>query len=123
MALAKIVFLPFGYLMDKWRWDVFSGNIPEKDWNCAWWKYRYELQGIKPPVQRSEDDFDPASKYHIPANVPYIRYFVSFVVQFQFHKALCIKAGQYDPSDPNKPFHKCDIYQSTEAGKALKDML
>ncbi|KAK3853728.1 hypothetical protein Pcinc_039742 [Petrolisthes cinctipes] len=123
MALDKITFLPFGYLMDNWRWDVFSGKTPEKDWNCAWWNLRYNIQGIKPPVQRSEFDFDPGAKYHIPANVPYIRYFVSYVVQFQFHKALCMKAGQYDPQDPSKPLHKCDIYQSTEAGNALGDLL
>ncbi|XP_064087199.1 angiotensin-converting enzyme-like [Macrobrachium nipponense] len=123
MALDKITFLPFGYLMDLWRWDVFSGKTPEENWNCAWWDLRYKLQGLKPPVIRSEYDFDPGAKYHIPANVPYIRYFVSFVVQFQFHKALCMKAGEYDPLDPSKPLHKCDIYQSTEAGNALGDML
>lgn len=123
MAMDKIVFLPFGYLMDMWRWDVFSGRTPPKDWNCAWWKLRYELQGIKPPVMRSEYDFDPGAKYHIGANVPYVRYFVSFVIQFQFHKALCLKAGQYDPQDPTKPLHKCDIYRSTVAGNALGDML
>ncbi|XP_076067061.1 angiotensin-converting enzyme-like isoform X1 [Oratosquilla oratoria] len=123
IALDKIVFLPFGYLMDLWRWDVFSGKTNEKDWNCAWWKLREDLQGIRPPSTRSETDFDPGAKYHIPANVPYIRYFVSFVIQFQFHKSLCLKAGQYDPNDPTKPLHKCDIYQSTEAGNALGEML
>ncbi|XP_045116015.1 angiotensin-converting enzyme-like isoform X1 [Portunus trituberculatus] len=123
MALDKITFLPFGYLMDLWRWDVFSGRVPYSDWNCFWWQLRYELQGIKPPVMRSEYDFDPGAKYHIGANVPYIRYFVSFVVQFQFHKALCLKAGEYDPQNASKPLHKCDIYHSTEAGNALGDML
>ncbi|XP_076067701.1 angiotensin-converting enzyme-like [Oratosquilla oratoria] len=123
MALDKIVFLPFGYLMDLWRWDVFSGKTKEKDWNCAWWKLREDLQGIRPPSVRTEADFDPGSKFHIPANYPYVRYFVSFVIQFQFHKSLCLKAGQYDPNDPTKPLHKCDIYQSTEAGNALGDML
>ncbi|XP_068242902.1 angiotensin-converting enzyme-like [Palaemon carinicauda] len=123
MALDKITFLPFGYLMDLWRWDVFSGNTSEAYWNCAWWDLRFKLQGIKPPNIRSEYDFDPGAKYHIPANVPYIRYFVSFIVQFQFHKTLCMKAGEYDPLDPSKPLHKCDIYQSVEAGNALGDML
>lgn len=123
MALDKIVFLPFGYLMDKWRWDVFSGETEMKDRNCHWWDLRYKIQGIKPPTQRSEADFDPGAKYHIPANVPYIRYFVSFVIQFQFHKSLCLLANEYDPQDPMKPLHRCDIYQSTKAGNALGDML
>ncbi|XP_076040677.1 angiotensin-converting enzyme-like [Oratosquilla oratoria] len=124
MALDKIVFLPFSVLMDRWRWDVFSGKNHEDNWNCAWWKLRYELQGIKPPHQaRTENDFDPGAKYHIPANVPYVRYFISFVLQFQFHKALCGLADQYDPQDPSKPLHQCDIYQSTTAGNAFADLL
>ncbi|KAK9731649.1 Angiotensin-converting enzyme [Popillia japonica] len=122
-GLDKIVFLPFGYLMDLWRWDVFAGKIPKSNWNCKWWELRHDYQGVEPPVDRSEDDFDPAAKYHIIANVPYIRYFVSFVIQFQFHRALCLKAGDYVPDDPNKPLHNCDIYQSTTAGNALGDML
>ncbi|XP_008198828.3 angiotensin-converting enzyme-like [Tribolium castaneum] len=123
IGLDKIVFLPFGYLMDLWRWDVFEGKITPDEYNCKWWELREKYQGVEPPLNRSEGDFDPAAKYHIVASVPYIRYFVSFVVQFQFHKALCEKAGQYDPNDPSKPLHECDIYQSTEAGNALKKML
>ncbi|KRT83863.1 Peptidase, partial [Oryctes borbonicus] len=122
-GLDKIVFLPFGYIMDLWRWDVFAGKTPKDNWNCKWWELRHDYQGVEPPVDRSEDDFDPAGKYHTVASVPYIRYFVSFIIQFQFHRALCLKAGDYVPNDPNKPLHNCDIYRSTEAGNALGDML
>ncbi|KAL5009469.1 hypothetical protein ScPMuIL_011774 [Solemya velum] len=116
-ALEKVAFLPFGYLIDQWRWSVFSGETPPSKYNEKWWDLRCRLQGLSPPVERSEDDFDPGAKYHVPANVPYIRYFVSFIVQFQFHKALCQAANQ------TGPLHRCDIYQSKEAGKRLGDML
>lgn len=83
--------------------------------------YREKYQGLSPSVMRSEDDFDPGAKYHTIANVPYIRYFVSFVIQFQFHRSLCIAAKEYDPQNPTlKPLHHCDIYQSKEAGALLK---
>lgn len=83
--------------------------------------HRYSYQGIEPPVTRSEDDFDPGCKYHIVGNVPYIRYFVSFIIQFQFHQALCEKAGQFDPKNPkSQPLHECDIYQSKNAGNTFK---
>ncbi|KAK6182477.1 hypothetical protein SNE40_010158 [Patella caerulea] len=117
MALDKIAFLPFGYLMDQWRWSVFSGETPPSQYNEKWWQLRCKYQGISPPVMRSEDDFDPGAKYHIPANTPYIRYFVSFIIQFQFHKALCKAANQ------TGPLHTCDIYRSKEAGKLLSDVL
>jgi len=81
------------------------------------------FQGVKPPKTRKSTDFDPGAKYHVPASVPYIRYFVSHIIQFQFHKALCIIAGEYDPKDPAKPLHKCDIYRSTDAGNKLGAML
>ncbi|XP_029345454.1 angiotensin-converting enzyme [Acyrthosiphon pisum] len=124
IGLQKIAFLPFGYLMDLWRWDVFKGITTEDQYNCDWWKLRCSYQGIEPPVTRTEEDFDPGSKFHIVADVPYIRYFVSFILQFQFHQALCEKAGQFDPKNPSsQPLNLCDIYQSTDAGNALKDML
>ncbi|XP_066520226.1 angiotensin-converting enzyme [Hoplias malabaricus] len=113
IALDKIAFLPFGYLMDQWRWKVFDGRIPSQDYNKEWWNLRLKYQGLCSPVARTEDDFDPGAKFHIPANVPYVRYFVSFVIQFQFHKALCEAAGQ------TGPLHSCDIYKSKEAGKLL----
>ncbi|XP_063595394.1 angiotensin-converting enzyme-like [Penaeus indicus] len=123
MALDKVAFLPFAYLLDLWRWRVLDGTYSQRDWNCAWWDLRYEIQGMKPPSTRTEDDFDPASKFHVAVNSPYIRYFLSTIVQFQFHKALCIKAKEYDPDNPLKPLHKCDIHQSSEAGSALREML
>ncbi|XP_076440449.1 angiotensin-converting enzyme-like [Babylonia areolata] len=117
MALQKIAFLPFGYLIDQWRWSVFRGDTTPDSYNKDWWDLRCNLQGVSPPVKRTEDDFDPGAKYHIPSNTPYIRYFVSFVIQFQFHKALCEAAGHQGP------LHTCDIYNSTEAGDKLRAMM
>ncbi|XP_070546857.1 angiotensin-converting enzyme-like [Ptychodera flava] len=119
MALEKIAFLPFGLLMDLWRWEVFEGKVTKENYNERWWQLRNEYQGVVPPVPRSDlrMDFDPGSKYHIPANTPYIRYFVSFVIQFQFHEALCKAANN------TRELHRCDIYRSHEAGQLLSDML
>ncbi|XP_078380938.1 angiotensin-converting enzyme-like [Oculina patagonica] len=118
MALRKIAFLPFGFLIDQWRLKVFSGKITDENYNAEWWKLRTKYQGIKPAVERSEADFDPGCKYdHIPANTPYIGYFMSYVLQFQFHKAACDAAGY------KGPVHTCSIYQSKEAGKKIGDML
>ena len=110
VALQKLVFLPFAYTMDLWRWKLFTGEIQESNMNEEWWKLRQNLQGIDAPVPRQNSvDFDPGSKYHIPANVPYIRYFVSFIVQFQFYEALCKKAGQFDDNDQSGPLFNCDF--------------
>ncbi|KAK5850642.1 hypothetical protein PBY51_001503 [Eleginops maclovinus] len=117
MALDKIAFLPFGYLMDQWRWKVFDGRIPSSEYNKEWWNLRMKYQGLCPPVTRTEDDFDPGAKFHIPANVPYVRYFVSFVIQFQFHKALC------DAAKHVGPLHTCDIYKSKEAGTLMGNVM
>ena len=116
-ALDKVAFLPFGLLVDQWRWQVFSGTIPPDQYNTAWWQLRQQYQGIRPPVARSEDDFDPGAKYHVPANTPYTRYFLAHILQFQFHRALCEAAGF------EGPLHRCSIYGSTQAGERLVDML
>ncbi len=117
MALEKIAFLPFGRLIDQWRWKVFSGEIKPENYNSSWWELRRHYQGIAPPVPRTEADFDPGAKYHIPGNTPYTRYFLSFIMQFQFHKALCAAAG-------NKgPLYECSIYGNQEAGRHFADML
>ena len=117
MAVDKIAFLPFGKLIDEWRWKVFSGEIKPADYNKAWWQLRRKYQGMSPPVARSEQDFDPGAKYHVPANTPYTRYFLAFILQFQFHKALCEAAG-------NKgPLHECSIFGNAEAGRRFAGML
>ena len=117
MAADRIAFLPFGKLIDQWRWQVFSGQIKPEDYNKSWWALRQKYQGIAPPVARSEADFDPGAKYHIPGNTPYTRYFLAFILQFQFHKALC------DASGFKGPLHECSIFGSAEAGKRFQAML
>lgn len=116
-ALDKVAFLPFGYLVDQWRWKVFSGEVGPNDYNKAWWELREKYQGIAPPVPRSESDFDPGAKYHVPANTPYARYFLAAILQFQFHRALCREAGF------NGPLYQCSIYGNKKAGEKLKAML
>uniref|UniRef100_A0A1L8DR16 Angiotensin-converting enzyme n=1 Tax=Nyssomyia neivai TaxID=330878 RepID=A0A1L8DR16_9DIPT len=123
LALDKLAFLPFAYTVDKYRWGVFRGEIPSEEFNCKFWEMRAFYGGIEPPVERSEEDFDPPAKYHISSDVEYLRYLVSFIVQFQFHQAVCEKAGQFVPNDPEKTLLNCDIYQSPEAGNAFKEML
>ena len=117
LALDKIAFLPFGKLIDQWRWDVFAGRTPPEQYNAAWWKLRADYQGIAPAVARDETAFDAGAKYHIPGNTPYTRYFLARILQFQFHRALCEAAGH------TGPLHECSIYGSEEAGKRLMAML
>ncbi|HSY07412.1 MAG TPA: M2 family metallopeptidase [Steroidobacteraceae bacterium] len=117
IALEKLAFLPFGRLIDLWRWRVFSGEITSANYNASWWQLRRHYQGIAPPVARTEADFDPGAKYHIPTNTPYTRYFLAVILQFQFHKALCAIAGQ------SGPLNECSIFGSTAAGARLAQML
>ncbi|XP_033225650.1 angiotensin-converting enzyme-like [Belonocnema kinseyi] len=124
MSLEKLVFLPFGYIVDLWRYEVFRGRTTKDQYNCKWWKLVEEYQGLEPPVDRSEDDLDPVAKYHVAADVEYLRYFVAYVIQFQFQRSLCIEAGEYDPNNPKtKPLQECDITSSTKAGNLFKSML
>jgi peptidyl-dipeptidase A len=116
-ALEKVAFLPFGLLIDQWRWDVFSGKTSPANYNKAWWTLREKYQGITAPVARTEGDFDPGAKYHVPANVPYTRYFLARILQFQFHKAMCEAAGF------KGPLHECSVFGNKEAGKRLQAML
>jgi peptidyl-dipeptidase A len=117
LALDRVAFLPFGLLVDTWRWKVFSGEIGPDEYTSGWWELRQRYQGVAPPVARTEADFDPGAKYHIPAYTPYSRYFLASVLQFQFHRALCDAAG-FDG-----PLHECSIYGDAEAGRRLEQML
>ncbi|KAK0165452.1 hypothetical protein PV328_003961 [Microctonus aethiopoides] len=121
IALEKVAFIPFAYLMDKWRYDVFQSRIEPENYNCHWWYLSEKYRGIIPPVKRTQASFDPAAKYHIVADVEYMRYFISHILQFQFHKSLCVEAGEYDPIYPEKkPMSNCNIHGSKKAGKLLK---
>jgi peptidyl-dipeptidase A len=116
-SLDKVAFLPFGLLIDQWRWKVFSGEIKPGDYNQAWWQMREQYQGIAPPVARSEKDFDPGAKYHVAANVPYTRYFLARILQFQFYRAMCREAGF------SGPLYRCSFYGNHAAGDKLNAML
>ena len=116
-AMDKVAFLPFGLLVDRWRWGVFDGSITPAQYNAAWTDLRREYQGITPPVERPADAFDPGAKYHIPGAVPYTRYFLARILQFQFYKAACDEAGW------TGPLHRCSFYGNEEVGEKLNAML
>ncbi|AQQ00893.1 peptidyl-dipeptidase [Pseudoalteromonas aliena] len=117
MALDKVAFVPFSLMVDQWRWQVFSGEVTPENYNKAWWELREKYQGVQAPIARSENDFDPGAKYHVPGNTPYTRYFLAHILQFEFHRSLCEIAGN------DKAIHRCSIYNSKEAGDKLNAML
>ncbi|AMO71719.1 M2 family metallopeptidase [Sphingorhabdus sp. M41] len=116
-AMDKVAFLPFGLLVDKWRWGVFQGSIKPDDYTTAWHDLKLQYQGITPPVERPADAFDPGGKYHIPGNTPYSRYFLARILQFQFYKAACDAAGW------KGPLHRCSFYGNKQVGAKLNAML
>jgi peptidyl-dipeptidase A len=116
-ALDKIAFLPFALVVDQWRWKVFSGEVAPANYTRAWWELRNKYQGVSAPLPRSEADFDPGAKYHVAANVPYTRYFLATVLEFQFYRALCREAGF------RGPLHRCSFYDNKKAGEKLAAML
>ncbi len=117
MALAKVAFLPFGLMIDRWRWGVFDGSIKPDQYNKAWWDLKAKYQGVAPATPRGEEFFDPGAKYHVPGNTPYTRYFLSHVLQFQFYKALCDAAGH------KGPLYECSFYGNKAAGEKFWAML
>ena len=116
-ALEGIAFLPFGLMVDQWRWQVFAGEAGPEGYNDLWWQLREKYQGVKAPNERPADAFDPGAKYHVPGNTPYTRYFLARVLQFQFHRSLCEIAGE------KGPIHRCSIYGNKQAGERLNAML
>ena len=117
MALDKVAFLPFGLLIDRWRWSVFSGDVPPEEYNAAWWRLREQYQGVGAPSERTEEHFDPGAKYHVPGNTPYTRYFLAHILQFQLHRDLCAAIGY------EGPLNRCSIYGNEEAGRRLSEMM
>jgi peptidyl-dipeptidase A len=117
MALAKVAFMPFGLMIDRWRWGVFDGSIKPDHYNQAWWELKAKYQGVAPVTPRGEDFFDPGAKYHVPGNTPYTRYFLSHILQFQFYKGLC------DASGYKGPLYDCTFYGNKVAGQKFWAML
>ncbi|MBL8770469.1 MAG: M2 family metallopeptidase [Phenylobacterium sp.] len=117
MALDKIAFLPFGLMVDKWRWQVFDGTVQPAQYNDAWWALKLKYQGIAPPGPRPADAFDPGAKYHVAAGVPYARYFMAHIYQFQFHRAACAQAGW------KGPLHRCSVYGDKAVGEKFDRMM
>jgi peptidyl-dipeptidase A len=117
MALDKVAFIPFGLMVDQWRWKVYSGEVTPENYNSAWWELRAKYQGVTAPIDRNIDAFDPGAKYHVPGGVPYSRYFLAHIQQFEFHRALCEISGNTDP------IHRCSIYNNKDAGDALNTVL
>ena len=116
-AMDKVAFLPFGLMVDQWRWKVFSGEYTPSEYNSGWWELRNKYQGLRAPSERPADAFDPGAKFHIPGNTPYMRYFLAHILQFQFHTAACDMAGF------EGPLHQCSIYGNEEVGRRFNAMM
>ncbi|TCU61720.1 peptidyl-dipeptidase A [Novosphingobium sp. PhB57] len=116
-AMDKVAFLPFGLLIDRYRWGIFDGSIQPADYNKAWTKMRLDYQGVTPPAARSDDGFDAGAKFHVPGNTPYTRYFLARILQFQFYQAACKQAGW------KGPLHRCSFYGDKKVGANLNKML
>ena len=117
MALDKVPFLAFSFIVDKWRWGVFSGQITPEHYNEAWWDLVARYQQLKPPAPRPADAFDPGAKFHVADNTPYARYFLAYIYEFQFYRAACRLAGWQGP------INRCSVYRNREVGAKLNAML
>jgi peptidyl-dipeptidase A len=116
-ALQKIAFMPFAYKVDKWRWQVYGGQVKPADYDKAWWALTQEYQGVARPAPIADGGFDAGAKFHVASDTPYARYFLAHVLQFQFHRALCKEAGD------TGPLYRCSIYGNQKAGARFQQML
>ncbi|XP_053436341.1 angiotensin-converting enzyme 2 [Nycticebus coucang] len=116
-ALTIVGTLPFTYMLEKWRWMVFKGEIPKDQWMKKWWEMKQEIVGVVEPMPHDETYCDPASLFHVSNDYSFIRYYTRTIYQFQFQEALC-QAAQHQG-----PLHKCDISNSIEAGQKLLNMM
>ncbi|MFK3736778.1 M2 family metallopeptidase [Massilia sp. TN1-12] len=116
-ALQKVAFMPFAYMVDKWRWQVYGGQVKPADYDKAWWALKEQYQGVSRPAPLAADGFDAGAKFHVASDTPYARYFLAHVLQFQFHRALCREAGD------TGPLNRCSIYANKKAGAKFQQML
>ena len=121
-AMERVMFLPFAYTIDQYRWALFNGTFSTAELNAKWWELRKRYQGLAPPNTRTETDFDAGAKYHVAADTPYIRYFVAHILEYQFYKQMCLDSKQYNASDPNMPLFKCDFSFGPDAPAAGANM-
>ncbi len=117
MALQKVAFVPFSVMVDRWRWEVYAGKITEAEYNKRWWALIKQYQGLEAPGVRPSNAFDAGAKYHVAYSVPYTRYFLAHVLQFQFQRAACQQMGW------KGPLHRCSIYGDRAVGEKLNAML
>lgn len=125
LAFSKIPLIPFQYLFDVYRWDLFSGKVKFEDSNDHYWNLVEKYQKIKPPNENFDRHnlFDIGAYFHLGDNTPYFPYFLGSFVQTQIFKSMCemtvYNRLNYEKELP-MDLHKCDIYGSKKAGKLLK---
>ncbi|NWI33356.1 ACE2 enzyme, partial [Sula dactylatra] len=116
-ALTIVGTMPFTYMLEKWRWMVFRGEITKQEWMKRWWEMKREIVGVVEPVPHDETYCDPAVLFHVANDYSFIRYYTRTIYQFQFQEALC-KAANH-----TGPLHTCDITNSKAAGQKLRQLL
>ena len=114
----KVAFLPFGLMVDKWRWGVFDGSITPANYNQAWVDLKQQYQGIAPPVPRPRDRISiraPSSTF--PATRP---------TRATSSRGCCSSnSTRRRATCPGwkGPLHRCSFYGNKEVGTRLNAML
>lgn len=118
IAYMKLPEIPFGFVFEKLRYDLFAERVSIEHSNDYFWELTRKFQHIEPPnvdINRHRL-FDVASRFHLAANVPYARYFFANILQYQQTVYGKLNTNQSLPL----PLHKCDLYGSKRAGNLLK---